>query len=84
MKRLALVLIWAAWAASPSPASAFELDTRSGANADGAARFLDPDDQPMPGLQEVAPDVQDYQGSANNPQLTPDQAGWIFSVAPQH
>jgi hypothetical protein len=29
----------------------------------------------------VAPDLRDYQGTAN--QLTPDQAGWIFSVAPQ-
>jgi hypothetical protein len=45
-------------------------------------RFADPDDQPTPGLLQVAPDVQDYQGTGN--QLTPDQSGWIFSIAPQH
>jgi DNA-binding NarL/FixJ family response regulator len=30
---------------------------------------------------EVTPDVQDYQGAATSPQLTPDQSGWIFSIA---
>jgi hypothetical protein len=30
---------------------------------------------------EVTPDVQDYQGTTNQP--SPDQSGWIFSIAPQ-
>jgi hypothetical protein len=50
-------------------------------NPDGTA-FADPDDQPMPGMLQIAPDLKDYQGTAN--QLTPDQSGWIFSIPPQH
>jgi hypothetical protein len=88
MKRWALVLVLSSvvgctfWAL-PSRAVAFEVDSKSATNADGTARFVDPDDQPMPGLLQVAPDVQDYQGAAASPQLTPDQSGWIFSIAPQ-
>jgi hypothetical protein len=57
------------------------MNSESAINPDGTTRFADPDDQPMSGLLQVAPDVQDYQGTAN--QLTPDQSGWIFSIAPQ-
>jgi hypothetical protein len=89
MKRWALVLVFSSvvgcpvWTSLPSRAVAFELDSKSATNADGTARFVDPDDQPMPGLMQVAPDVQDYQGAATSPQLTPDQSGWIFSIAPR-
>jgi hypothetical protein len=68
----------AVWATS---AVAFDMNSESAINPDGTTRFADLDDQPMPGLLQVAPDVQDYQGTAN--QLTPDQSGWIFSIAPQ-
>ena len=84
MNRLALVLVffgamgWAVWA---TPAGAFDMTSENAINQDGTERFTDPDGQPMPGLLQVAPDVQDYQGTAN--QLTPDQSGWIFSIAPQ-
>jgi hypothetical protein len=84
MNRLALVLILsgavgcAVWA---TRAVAFDMNSESAINPDGTTRFADPDDQPMPGLLQVAPDVQDYQGTANQP--TPDQSGWIFSIAPQ-
>jgi hypothetical protein len=84
MNRLALVLVLsgavacAAWA---TKAVAFDMNSENATNPDGTERFADPDDQPMPGLLQVAPDVQDYQGTAN--QLTPDQSGWIFSIAPQ-
>jgi hypothetical protein len=89
MNRLAFVLVLSSavvcvtWAALPSRAAAFDVDSQSATNSDGTARFVDPDDQPMPGLLQVAPDVQDYQGAATNPQLTPDQPGWIFSIAPK-
>jgi len=84
MKRLALVLVLsgvvggAVWA---SRAVAFDMNSATAVNPDGTERFADPDDQVTPGLLQVAPDVQDYQGTAN--QLTSDQSGWIFSVAPQ-
>jgi hypothetical protein len=68
----------AVWA---TRAVAFDTNAESATNSDGTERFADPDDQPMPGLLQVAPDVQDYQGTAN--QLTPNQSGWIFSIAPQ-
>jgi hypothetical protein len=82
MKRLALVLVLCgavgcAWA---TRAVAFDLNSDNAVNPDGTERFADPDDQPSPGLLQVAPDVQDYQGTAN--QLMPDQSGWIFSIAP--
>jgi hypothetical protein len=84
MKRLALVLVLsgavgcAVWA---TRAVAFDMSSDNGVNPHGTERFADPDDQLTPGLLQVAPDVQDYQGTAN--QLTPDQSGWIFSIAPQ-
>jgi hypothetical protein len=68
----------AVWATS---ASAFDTNSENLTSSDDAAGFSDPDDQITPGLLQVAPDLQDYQGAAN--QLTPDQSGWIFSVAPQ-
>jgi hypothetical protein len=84
MNRLALLLILsgavgcAVWA---TRAVAFDMDSEGAINSDSTTRFADPDDQPMPGLLQVAPDVEDYQGPANQP--TPDQSGWIFSIAPQ-
>ena len=83
MKRLALVLVLSgavgcAWA---TRAVAFDMNSDNAVNPDGAERFADPDDQLTPGLLQVAPDVQDYQGAANQP--TPDQSGWVFSIAPQ-
>ena len=84
MNRLALVLVLfgamgcAVWV---TPAGAFDVKSENPINQDGTERFTDPDDRPMPGLLQVAPDVQDYQGTAN--QLTPNQSGWIFSIAPQ-
>jgi hypothetical protein len=84
VNRLAFVLAlfgavgWVLWA---THADAFETTAESATNADGTAGFSDPDDQVPPGLLQVAPDLQDYQGTAN--QLTPDQSGWIFSIAPQ-
>ncbi len=68
----------AVWATS---AVAFSTDAESAKNRGDASAFADPDDQPMPGLLQVAPDVQDYQGTANQP--SPDQSGWIFSITPQ-
>jgi hypothetical protein len=84
MNRFALVLIlsaamgYSAWA---TPAAAFDTNSESAINPDGSSRFADPDDQPMPGLSQVAPDVQAYRGVTDQP--TPDQSGWIFSAAPQ-
>jgi hypothetical protein len=84
MNRLTWVLVLAGtlgcavWA---TRAVAFDVNSESAVNPDGTARFSDPDDQPMPGLLQVAPDIQEYQGTADQP--TPDQSGWIFSVAPQ-
>jgi hypothetical protein len=89
MNRLALVLVLtvtvgsAAWA---NPAFAFDTNSESAINPDGTARFADPDDQPMPGLTQVAPDIQDYQGTLNQPtpnEATTDQSG-IFPRAPRH
>jgi hypothetical protein len=62
-------------------AVAFDTNSDNWTNSAGTAGFADPDDQLMPGMLQVAPDVQDYQGTAN--QLTPDQSGWIFSISPQ-
>jgi len=86
MKRLGLVLVissiaLAIWAVMPSDAVAFGTDSQGPFNQGDSAGFSDPDDQPPPGLLQVAPDVQDYQGAAS--QMRPDQPGWIFSVAPQ-
>jgi hypothetical protein len=84
MTRFALLLalfiaagcgIWATHAA------AFDINSDNSTNSDGTAGFADPDDQPMPGMLQIAPDLKDYQGTAN--QLTPDQSGWIFSIPPQ-
>jgi hypothetical protein len=89
MNRLTLVLVLAVslgcavWAAR---AFAFDTNSESAINPDGTARFADPDDQPLPGLTQVAPDIQDYQGTLNQPtpsQLTTDQPG-IFPSAPRH
>jgi len=86
MRRLALVLVFssmalATWAVMPGDAVAFGTESQGPFNRGDNAGFSDPDDQPPPGLLQVAPDVQDYQGAAS--QMTPDQPGWIFSVAPQ-
>src|SRR5262245_37978380 len=62
-------------------AVAFEANSDNSSNRHDTAGFADSDDQPMPGMLQVAPDLQDYQGTAN--QLTPDQSGWIFSIPPQ-
>jgi len=84
MNRFAFVLIlsaamgFSAWA---TPAAAFDTNSESAINPDGSSRFADPDDQPMPGLSQVAPDIQAYQGVTDQP--TPDQSGWIFSATPQ-
>jgi hypothetical protein len=83
MTRFALLLalfiagcgIWA------TRAAAFDINSDNSTNSDGTAGFADPDDQPMPGMLQIAPDLKDYQGTAN--QLTPDQSGWIFSIPPQ-
>jgi hypothetical protein len=83
MNRLALVLVlFGAIGFWATRAGAFDMNSGNAINQDGTERFTDPEDRPMPGLLQVAPDVQDYQGTAN--QLTPDQSGWIFSIAPQH
>ena len=72
MNRFALVLIlsaamgFSAWA---TPAAAFDTNSESAINPDGSSRFADPDDQPMPGLSQVAPDVQAYQGVTINRRL---------------
>jgi hypothetical protein len=84
MNRFALLLAvfgavgCAVWA---THAVAFDINSDNATNSDGTPGFADPDDQPTPGMLQVAPDLQDYQGTAN--QLTPDQSGWIFSIAPQ-
>ena len=84
MNRLALLLAvfgavgCAVWA---THAVAFDINSDNSTNSGGIAEYADPDDQPMPGMLQVAPDLQDYQGTAN--QLTPDQSGWIFSIPPQ-
>jgi hypothetical protein len=84
MNRFALLLALfgamgcAVWA---TQANAFDTNSENLTRSDAAAGFSDPDDQVQPGLLQVAPDVQDYQGAAN--QMTPEQSGWIFSVAPQ-
>ena len=56
-------------------ALAFTTDVESAINPRQTASFDDPDDQPTPGLLQVAPDT------ANQP--SPDQSGWIFSIAPK-
>jgi hypothetical protein len=61
-------------------ANSFDTNSESATSSDGTAGFADPDDQPMPGMLQIAPDLKDYQGTAN--QLTPDQSGWIFSISP--
>ena len=71
-------LACAIWA---TRAVAFTTDDQSAVNPGQTAGFGDPDDQPTPGLLQVAPDIKDYQGTANQP--SPDQSGWIFSIAPQ-
>jgi hypothetical protein len=84
MKRLALLMVLSgliACAIWVSRAVAFDMNSENASDTDGKAGFADPDDQPMPGMLQGAPDLQDYQGTAN--QLTPDQSGWIFSIAPQ-
>jgi len=84
MNRFALLLSvfgavgCAVWA---THAVAFDINSDNSTNSADTAGFADPDDQPMPGMLQVAPDLQDYQGTTN--QLAPDQAGWIFSVTPQ-
>jgi hypothetical protein len=84
MNRFALLLAvfgavgCAVWA---THAAAFDIHTDNSTNSDGTAGFADPDDQAMPGMLQVAPDLQDYHGATN--QLTPDQSGWIFSIAPE-
>ena len=65
----------------PTRADAFDTNSENLTSSDATAGFRDPDDQIAPGLLQVAPDLQDYQGTSN--QLTPDQSGWIFSIAPQ-
>jgi hypothetical protein len=67
--------IWATHAVS------FTTDVESAINPGQTASFDDPDDQPTPGLLQVAPDIKDYQSTANQP--SPDQSGWIFSIAPK-
>ncbi len=62
-------------------ADAFDTNSENLTSSDATAGFRDPDDQIAPGLLQVAPDLQDYQGAAN--ELTPEQSEWIFSVAPQ-
>jgi hypothetical protein len=86
MKRLALGLVISSmalvtWAAVPRDAAAFGRDSQGPFDQSESAGFSDPDDQTPTGLLQVAPDVQDYQGTAD--QMRPDQPGWIFSVAPQ-
>ncbi len=46
-------------------AVAFTTDDQSAVNPGQTAGFGDPDDQPTPGLLQVAPDIKDYQGTAN-------------------
>jgi hypothetical protein len=84
MNRFALLLalvgamgcgVWA------TRADAFDTNSENLTSSDATAGFSDPDDQIAPGLLQVAPDLQDYQETAN--QVTPDQSGWIFSIAPQ-
>jgi hypothetical protein len=81
MTRFALLLVLssagAVWA---THAVAFEANSDE-YTSHGTPAFTDLDDNVMPGMLQVAPDLQDYQGTAN--QLTPDQSGWIFSIAPQ-
>jgi hypothetical protein len=65
MKRLALVLVFSSmalvtWAAMPRDAVAFGRDSQGPFNQGDSAGFSDPDDQPPPGLLQVAPEVQDY------------------------
>jgi hypothetical protein len=62
-------------------ADAFDTNSENLTSSDATAGFRDPDDQIAPGLLQVAPDLQDYKGTYN--QLTPDQSGWLFSIAPQ-
>ena len=82
MTRFALLLVLSSAAAVwTTHALAFEANSDDYTSGNGTTAFADPNDQVMPGMLEVAPDVQDYQGTAN--QLTPDQSGWIFSIAPQ-
>jgi murein endopeptidase len=83
MTRFAFLVLFgamgcAAWA---TQAVAFGVNSDNSTNRDGTAGFADPDGQLTPGMLQVAPDLQDYQGAANQP--TPDQSGWIFSIAPQ-
>jgi hypothetical protein len=84
MTRFALLLalsIAAGCGVWATHAVAFDINSDNSTNSDGTAGFADPDDQLMPGMLQVAPDLQDYQGTAN--QLTLDQSGWIFSIPPQ-
>jgi len=76
-----LLVLFGALAVWTTHAVAFDAKSDDYTSANGTAAFADPDDHVMPGMLQVAPDVQDYQGAAN--QLTPDQSGWIFSIAPQ-
>jgi hypothetical protein len=62
-------------------AVAFDTNSENLSSSDATAGFTDPDDQIAPGLLQVAPDLQDYKETYN--QLTPDQSGWLFSIAPQ-
>jgi hypothetical protein len=84
MNRFALLLALAVGAIGgavwATQAAAFDFNSDNSTNS-GGAEYADPDDQLMPGMLQVAPDLQDYQGTANR--LTPDQSGWIFSLAPQ-
>jgi hypothetical protein len=84
MNRIACILVLCAAFACAiwvTRAVAFTTDVESSTNPGEAAGYVDPDDQPMPGLLQVAPDIQDYQGTASQP--SPDQSGWIFSIAPK-
>ena len=84
MTRIACILVLCAafaCAICATGAVAFTTDVESSINPGVAAGYVDPDDQPTSGLLQVAPDIKDYQGTANQP--SPDQSGWIFSIAPQ-
>ena len=75
-------------------AAAFTIDNDSGTNPDGTARYVDPDDQPLPaplGGVTVMPSGHRYDeapglampGSASDGR-PPDVPGWFSSSVPRH
>jgi len=71
-------------------ALAFTVDEKSGANADGSPRYVDPDEQPLPFpflVKKRPPDASQYQGDDSQVDPRPGQwlslPDWFFPSPPR-